>query len=224
MLSCVICVRDGARFIGEAIDSAQAALEPDDEILVIDDGSRDDTPAVSAAAVAPGKARVRVCSGPPEGIVAARNRGLAEVKGDLLVFLDHDDRFDSQGLTRLRDCIERKHNCDAVFGQWRNFIDETYRPEPGAASKIDCSLQSRRFFTAAIYRTRAFETVGVFSDRFANYPELDWTMRADAQDLPFSQVEALVLYRRIHDRNASWHKPRDELLRLVAARRKHFTE
>jgi len=162
MLSCVICVRDGARFIGEAIDSAQAALEPDDEILVIDDGSRDDTPAVSAAAVAPGKARVRVCSGPPEGIVAARNRGLAEVKGDLLVFLDHDDRFDSQGLTRLRMysaktqlrrdlwAVAELHRRDLPARAGRRLEDRLFATKPALLHRGDlsgaCLRNGRGFF------------------------------------------------------------------------------
>ena len=73
-----------ARFLRDAIESARTgSVQPD--VIVVDDGSTDDTRAVAEAA---GAACIRQTN---QGVVAARNRGLASARGDLIAFLDADD-------------------------------------------------------------------------------------------------------------------------------------
>ncbi|MFN7144555.1 MAG: glycosyltransferase family 2 protein, partial [Myxococcota bacterium] len=82
----LIPVRDAARWLGEAVRSALAECGPEDEVLVVDDGSRDDP-----ASVLPSDPRLRVIHQPPLGIVPAMNRGLAELDTPLIARLDADD-------------------------------------------------------------------------------------------------------------------------------------
>ena len=77
-----------AHFLGEAIESVLARRHPGVEVTVVDDGSADNS--YEVAGRYPGVRRLRQ---PHRGVAAARNRGLAESTGDLVVFLDADDRL-----------------------------------------------------------------------------------------------------------------------------------
>ena len=85
------------RYVAQAVASVLAQSLPVAELVVVDDGSSD---ATAAEAHRAGGAAVRVLSGPNRGVSAARNRGLAEVSGELVCFLDADDRWDPTKLER----------------------------------------------------------------------------------------------------------------------------
>ncbi len=85
-VSWLIPVRDGARWLGDAVQSALADSEADDEVVVVDDGSSDDP-----GRVLPRDRRVRLIRQPPLGIVAALEHGRREAAGPLLARLDCDD-------------------------------------------------------------------------------------------------------------------------------------
>src|SRR5438046_2433118 len=84
----VITTYNHAAFLGPAIESALAQTEPAAAVLVVDDGSTDDS--ASVAAKHPG---VRVIRQSNRGLAAARNAGLREHTTDKLIFLDADDRL-----------------------------------------------------------------------------------------------------------------------------------
>lgn len=86
LVTAVIPVFNGARFVSQAIDSVLGQTYPDVECVVVDDGSTDDTPAVVA-----GFSNVVYVRQDNQGVAAARNRGAREAKGALLAFLDADD-------------------------------------------------------------------------------------------------------------------------------------
>ena len=93
-----------AALLPRAIDSALAAIAPEDEILVVDDGSTDDTAAVIAAY----GARVRYLPVPHGGLAAARNAGLAHARRPLVAFLDSDDEYMPDKLTLQRAVLARQ--------------------------------------------------------------------------------------------------------------------
>ena len=87
-LSIVIPVYNGANYLREAIESALAQTFRNVEVLVVDDGSTDET-----AAVARSFRDVRYLYQENRGLAAARNTGLRESSGRFVVFLDADDRL-----------------------------------------------------------------------------------------------------------------------------------
>ncbi|HXH06722.1 MAG TPA: glycosyltransferase, partial [Vicinamibacterales bacterium] len=89
LVSIVIPCHQQARFVAEAVESALAQTWPAVEIIVVDDGSTDG----SAEIVARRFPDVRIVRQPRSGVARARNRGLAEARGDFVVFLDADDRL-----------------------------------------------------------------------------------------------------------------------------------
>ena len=86
--SVIIPVRNGARFVREAIESALVQLSADDEVIVVDDASDDDTGGVVRQI---DDRRIRLLDGTGRGVSSARNIGLAEATGEFVAFLDHDD-------------------------------------------------------------------------------------------------------------------------------------
>jgi glycosyltransferase involved in cell wall biosynthesis len=86
-VSVVIPTYNRAAIVTEAIDSALAAARPGDEVLVVDDGSADDTAARVRAYGDP----VRLVASEHVGPGAARNRGIREARHPLVAFLDSDD-------------------------------------------------------------------------------------------------------------------------------------
>lgn len=83
-------------FIGDAIRSAEQQSRPPDEIIVVDDGSTDDT----ADVVAGFGDRVKYIKQENSGVCSARNRGVAESRGDLIAFLDADDVWEPTKLEK----------------------------------------------------------------------------------------------------------------------------
>jgi glycosyltransferase involved in cell wall biosynthesis len=97
LVSVVIPCWNGEAFVGEAIDSALAQTYPNVEVIVIDDGSTDG----SLDAIRSNGDRIRWVTGPNRGACAARNRGLALARGELIQFLDADDMLLPQKLERM---------------------------------------------------------------------------------------------------------------------------
>jgi glycosyltransferase involved in cell wall biosynthesis len=86
-ISVIIPAWNRAHYLRETIDSVLAQTQPAFEIIVVDDGSTDDTPAVLATY----GDRIRVLRQRNQGVATARNTGVAAARGDFLCFLDSDD-------------------------------------------------------------------------------------------------------------------------------------
>ncbi len=95
LISVVVPTRDRRELLAEAIESVQAQTYPRWELLVVDDGSTDDTPDFLSGIEDP---RVHTLRTEGVGVCAARNAGLDAAGGDLIAYLDDDNRFDPQWL------------------------------------------------------------------------------------------------------------------------------
>jgi glycosyltransferase involved in cell wall biosynthesis len=88
IVSAIITAYNAAAFVGEAIESVLAQTRPPDEVVVIDDGSTDNTAEVAGQFARDG---VRCVRQENRGATGARNRGIMETRGDMIAFLDCDD-------------------------------------------------------------------------------------------------------------------------------------
>jgi glycosyltransferase involved in cell wall biosynthesis len=107
-VSVVIPLYEKGETIGRALDSVLAQGCRDFELIVVDDGSTDAGPSVVRACSDP---RVRMVTQAHAGVSAARNRGLAETTGDLVAFLDADDRWESDFLETILRLREKFPSC-----------------------------------------------------------------------------------------------------------------
>ncbi len=111
-VSVVIPTYNRAAYIGDAIESALNQTRVPDEILVIDDGSTDDTPEVLSQFDAP----VTVIRQPNRGRSAARNAGMACAIGDAVIFLDSDDLLMPDCIERFAEVLEEDPEVGVVYG------------------------------------------------------------------------------------------------------------
>ena len=93
-VSVVSAVRNGERYLSEALESVMGQTLPPDEVLVIDDGSTDATADIARSCGA------RVMPSRGRGVSDARNTGIAECRCDLIAFIDHDDVWEPHKLER----------------------------------------------------------------------------------------------------------------------------
>lgn len=112
-LSVVINNYNYGRFLCEAVDSALTQFEPGDELVLVDDGSTDDSASVIEHYLQ--DTRVRVIQQRNQGQLAAVLNGLAATTGDLLLLLDSDDYFLPGYLERLRGLAEEHPEIDMFF-------------------------------------------------------------------------------------------------------------
>src|SRR5438552_3322134 len=136
-VSVIIPVRNGAPYIASAIESVLEQTEPPAELLVIDDGSKDETARIVSGFSSRG---VRLIQQPPKGAAAARNEGVKLARYDLFAFLDADDLWTSIKLKQ--ECAEQQSDpaLDMVFGHVRHFVSPDV--EPTVRAKLRCPEES----------------------------------------------------------------------------------
>jgi dTDP-4-amino-4,6-dideoxygalactose transaminase/glycosyltransferase involved in cell wall biosynthesis len=115
--SVIIPTYNRADMVTEAVESVLAQTHRDFEIIVVDDGSTDDT----TGALAPWRGRVRYVHQANAGLAAARNRGIREATGDFVAFLDSDDLFEPRLLERVLATFRARPEAGAVFVAEREF-------------------------------------------------------------------------------------------------------
>ena len=121
LVSVIIPTYNYGRFIAEALRSVLVQTHPPSEIIVIDDGSTDDTGEV----VAPFGEQVKYIRQENAGVCAARNRGVAESKGELVAFLDADDIWEPTKLEKQVAKFAADSRIGLVHCGMREFDDET---------------------------------------------------------------------------------------------------
>lgn len=122
-VSVVIPARNAAAYVGEAIASALAQADVG-EVVVVDDGSTDDTVAIVGAMADP---RLRLLTGKASGVSAARNLGADHAGGDWLIFLDADDRLRAGAVATLLRAAGAAPRAVLIYGDY-NTIDGAGRP------------------------------------------------------------------------------------------------
>src|SRR5215212_9805350 len=114
LVSIIIPCYNQAYFLGEAIDSILAQGYPHFEIVVVDDGSTDNTAEVAARYL-----EVRCIRQDNRGQASARNTGLHQSRGSYLVFLDADDRLLPSALQEHLECMKEHPERAFVSGHYR---------------------------------------------------------------------------------------------------------
>jgi len=179
------------RYLAEAIESALAQRHHPHEIIVIDDGSTDDTAKVARRF----EPAIRYSSQANGGIGSARNRGIDLARSDFIAFLDADDVWLEGKLEHQVQIFVGDPATDAVFGLVQQF-NET------SGSAIDAGEPMAGYLASTMLIRRAsFDRVGAFRTDIKLGEFVDWYMRAKEEGLRSQMLAEVVLRRRIHDDN-----------------------
>ena len=155
-VSVIIPVYNHGRYIGQAIESVLDQSMAVFQVIVVDDGSKDDS-----ARVAKSFAPVNLIESEHRGIGHARNLGVAAAIGSHVAFLDADDYWDREKTAIQTGIFAKEPSIDMVFGQVRQFLDRA-SPEAGADGfdEVFAGIAPG----AMMVRREAMTRVGAFSD------------------------------------------------------------
>ena len=199
LVSVVIPVYNYARYLGEAVESVLGQTYQHLEIIVVDDGSTDQSGEVARSFADRG---VKYCQQVHSGIGPARNKGVELTQGEFLAFLDADDRWPLEKLERQLRAFESDPGLEMVFGQalqlqngpeWESGVNRT-------ELFVDGMVPGMVPGTMLIKRD-AFLRVGKFQGDWKVGEFIDWYARAVELKLRSLVLPELLLWRRIHDSN-----------------------
>jgi len=207
-VSCIVPVYNGARYLGDALDSILAQTSPAGEIVVVDDGSTDDTPDVMDRYAG----RIRAVRQANAGPSAARNAGLELSTGELIAFLDADDLWLPDKLGRQLAVLDAHPGAMLCFCGIVNF-----REGSGPSGGPSEWPQSPFSPCTVLVRRTLFADVGAFDPSLRSGEDTEWFLRVMMRKIAYKVLPDVLVRRRQHDANLTrTHPPSQErLLRLV---------
>lgn len=195
-ISAIIPVYNGAAYLAAAIDSVFDQSCPPTELIVVDDGSTDDSAAIAERF----GGRLILVQQANAGPAAARNVGLAQARGDYVAFLDADDIWFPDTLA-----IQTAHL--AALGEPRIGWGRSVRTlEPGVAEPSHAGWKEAQYVlsvSSMLFPRAAFDRVGIFDPSFRMGEDLDLLIRMHDAGITFAQHPGLVCRRRLHANNLS---------------------
>src|SRR5262245_50594686 len=196
---------NAASFLAHAIESVSAQTVSDLEIVIVDDGSSDDTLAV-AHRLAAADRRIRVISTPNAGPAAARNTGFAAARGAFIALLDSDDLLAPTFVERQLAVFEEHPDTSIVtsnainIGGGRTFDGKPFWPRTTgleALSLCDLIGHEDAVCILSVFRRRVYEQIGGFDVAFTGNEDYEFWLRAAVAGCAIVRnFEPLGYYRR----------------------------
>jgi glycosyltransferase involved in cell wall biosynthesis len=194
-VSVVVPVRDGERYLREALESALGQTRPPDQVVVVDDGSSDGSAAIAEAL--PG---VELLRRPAAGPSAARNAGLRAATGELVAFLDADDVADPRRLERQVAVLDGAPQAVGVFGRVVHFLSPDCAQLAGRV-RVPAGEQPGWLVGALLARRAAIDAAGPFDETMMGGETVEWLDRLRRGPGTLEMLDHVVLRRRVHDAN-----------------------
>jgi len=196
LVSVIVPIHNGERFLGEALDSIAAQDYGSVEIIVVDDGSTDGGAALAAAR------GVTLIRQEQRGAGTARNTGVANARGEILAFLDQDDLWLPEKLRRQVELL-LAHPGSFCLAQQAYFLDGVERPAWfGKPELLAADHTGWAPSCLAVHKT-TFARVGPFDERLLHASDLDWFARAKQSGVAMMTPPETLVRRRIHRANES---------------------
>jgi glycosyltransferase involved in cell wall biosynthesis len=217
LVSCTIAVYNGERYVQEAIDSILAQTYRPIEIIVVDDGSTDRT----AEVVARYGDQVRFLTRATAGPAATRNLGLSAAQGELVAFLDADDWWHPEKLSRQIACFKTQPELGFCVTHAQNVWIPELQEEATRFQHHRLSRAIPGYYASTLLARRVlFKTVGLFNTVLWHEDVKDWFLRAAEQGTVMALLPDILVYHRMHQGNLSRRRAaaaRSECLQLLKA-------
>lgn len=208
LVSVVVPAYNVAQYVRQSVDSALSQTYPEVEVIVVDDGSTDATLSVLREAYAD-ELRVRVFTQANAGASAARNRGIAEARGEFIHFLDADEFLLPQKIMASYSLFQADPSVQVVYGHGTPVLADgvteipmDYPPLPSGdvfCHWINGTMSGGTYGVTSSFMVRrsALSAVGGFDPALPICHDWDLWLRLAAR-FPFAALaDRLVVYRRI---------------------------
>lgn len=200
-MSVIIPSYNLAHFLDQTIKSVLAQTYQNFEVIVINDGSSDNTIEI---ALNYSNCKVKCITQKQQGVSVARNRGISEAQGDYLIFLDGDDRLLADAIESSVNCLEANPQKDFVVSQCR-WISEKGTPvltpaqiylEKDYYFWLLCGVNLANTTSAVTYRRRVFSSGLRFDTQFLGVEDCDFYLHLTKQFSAIYQKKVVVEYRK----------------------------
>ncbi len=198
LVSVIICVYNGEKYIAEAMESILSENYPRIEIICLDDGSTDSTINILKKF----GAAVKISSQENKGVAIARNQANKIAQGELITYLDSDDLFVQGRIAKMVEVFSQKPKTAIVFGQIKQFITPELASSTLEKIKLKEEILTGVCPGGIMYRSDIFKQIGEFEEGNHTAYFLDWYLKAKEQKLIEEYLEQVVTLRRIHPNNS----------------------
>jgi glycosyltransferase involved in cell wall biosynthesis len=213
---------NAARYLGEAVESVLTQTFADFELLVIDDGSSDQTPSI-AQQYARADPRVRFLPRSHRGLVAVLNEGCREAKARYIARLDADDVALPDRLDRQVAFLD-EHPDVALLGGGMTFIREDGTPFRDSIPPLDHDLivlhlsdYNCFYHSSVLFRRSAWQCLGGYRDTLRHAEDYDLWLRMSERYQVGNLPSLLGCYRSHDDRVSITHREQ-QIMSAYAAR------
>lgn len=197
LVSIIVPVFNGEKYLCEAIESILAQTYQTIEIIIVDDGSTDNSSGV-AKSFAP---KVRYVYQNKSGIGAALNRGIELSQGDFLAFLDADDLWIENKLMHQIAVFDNNPDVDILFGQVKQFYCSELHESQRKMVRIPAETMPGISKGSMLIKRDSFSRVGEFETKWKVGDFIDWYLKAMEEGLKSIVLNEVVMLRRIHANN-----------------------
>ncbi len=215
VVSIVIPCYEQAAYLPDAVDSVIAQTFTDWELVIVDDGSLDDTGAVAAALIADNPdRRIRLVRQANGGVSSARNAGISVSKGRYVLPLDADDVVEPNMLAATVRLLESRREIGIAYTDLRTFgaADTVFRTPEFNAFTLPAANE---FAYCSLYRREIWEAVGGYNPNMVHGNE-DWDFWIGAVECGYRAArvpELLFAYRLRPGTRSSLALEHDAMLR-----------
>jgi glycosyltransferase involved in cell wall biosynthesis len=201
-VSVVLIVRNGAQYLGAALESVRRSRRQPFEIVVVDGGSTDDTAAIAAR-----DPLVRLLPQRSRGIPGAYNEGIAAARGGLVAFISHDDLWEPGKLDLQVERMIARPELDLTVTLVQHFLADGASVPAGFRPELLERAVPGLIMEALMVRPRVFAKVGLFDPAFGAGEDTDWFARVRDAGLPMEVIPQVLVRKRVHSTNFSINAP-----------------
>lgn len=217
LVSVVIPVYNGARFLAETLDSVAAQSYRPLEVILVDDGSTDGSDRIVAAAQVRLDIPILYLAQPNQGVSVARNRAIQQAQGAFVAFLDADDLWLTEKTARQVAFLHDNPESAGVVCRLDFFLTED-TAWPAQLNRAYYEQRPAAYIPSALLvRRETLERVGPFNPDLRTGEDTDWFFRARDAGMKISLLAEILLQRRFHRTNLSHtpSAPTQDLFRII---------
>ena len=199
LVSCIIPVFNGERFVAESLDSILEQTYRPIEIIVVNDGSTDGTKAVLDGY----GEQIKVIDQANAGAIAARINGIEGASGSLLAFLDADDLWLPEKTEIQIQHLAARPEAGICTCMIENFWEKELADEAERLRGTEHDGPRVATMQGMVIRRGVLDRLGGLSTDIAHRDEIDLLLRARAGGVAIEHVDRVLVRRRIHENNTS---------------------
>ncbi len=196
LVSVIIPVYNGGRFLKQALESVLNQTYQKLEVIVIDDGSTDNTKDIVDSF-----STISYIYQENKGVASARNKAISIANGEYVTFVDADDIIVENKVELQLLCLENNAEVDICICNLENFVDPNFQH---LIKEHEHFLNNEKIsYMNMMVRRNLFAKVGLFNERYKHSSDFEWITRAKDLNFKVEILPDVLQKRRLHNSNIS---------------------